>query len=249
MVYVPEGTFTMGDTLDQAIAECQKFENDCQQSWFADEQPPHSVTLDAYWIDKTDVTNAMYAKCVQAGACQAPSQSGSYTRASYYGYSQYADYPVIYVSWKDVNDYCNWAGVRLPTEAEWEKAARGPDGRIYPWGNADPTCDLANLSPYGKSACVGDTTAVDSYPSGASPYGALDMAGNVLQWVNDWYDANYYANSPSSNPTGPTSGQSRVLRGGAWGFYEYYVRSAYRDGYDPTFAYYSVGFRCSRSLP
>ncbi len=247
MMYVPAGNFTMGDTADQALAECKKFNSGCQRSWFTNEEPPHIVSLDAYWIDKTEVTNAMYARCVQAGACKPPSQYSSRTHDSYYSDSQYADYPVIYVDWNDANTYCQWAGARLPTEAEWEKAARGTDGRMYPWGNSSPACSLANFSPNGSSACVGDTKAVGSYPAGASPYGALDMAGNVWEWVADWYSDTYYASSPANNPSGPSSGQYRVLRGGSWSFSEYSVRSAYRSRLEPDSRSYLIGFRCSRS--
>jgi len=250
MVYVPEGNFTMGDATNQALAECQKFRNDCQRDWFTDEEPLHIVYLDAFWIDRTEVTNAMYAKCVQAGSCQPPSQSSSSTRSSYYGNSQFDDYPVIYVSWNQANDYCTWAGARLPTETEWEKAARGTDGRIYPWGNAAPSCNLANFAPYVSSnACTGDTQVVGSHPLGGSPYGALDMAGNVWEWVADWYGATYYGQSPTSNPKGPDSGTKRVLRGGSWGNDESGIHSAFRNLNDPVSSNVSLGFRCSRSSP
>ena len=236
MVYVLAGKFLMGSADSDPMAQ-------------SNEKPQQSVYLDAYWIDKTDVTNAMYAICVNAGGCYLPSGSNSSTRPSYYSNSQYADYPVIYVSWASANSYCSWGGARLPTEAEWEKAARGTDGRIYPWANPGINCSLANLYPYGSSDCVGDTSEVGMYPSGASSYGALDMAGNVRQWVNDWYDAAYYASSPSSNPQGPSGGTNRVVRGGSWNGNDFSLRSALRNRYNSTIAGDYIGFRCARSSP
>jgi serine/threonine-protein kinase len=254
MVYVPAGKFTMGKTAQDAFAVCSKYENDCALRDFTDEQPPHTVSLDTFWIDKTDVTNAMYAKCVSAGVCKKPLYSGSYTRLPYYGNPLYDNYPVIYVNWDMAQAYCKWAGVRLPTEAEWEKAAVGTDGRNYPWGNQSPTCSLTNfgMTPHYYTACVNDTTAVDSYPSGASPYGVLDMAGNVFNWVNDWYSATYYASSPASNPTDPTSGQYHVLRGGNYYSTGGYLFAANRYTYNPAKALFDlsvVGFRCAVSAP
>ena len=192
MVTVPAGDFTMGSNDD-------------------DSKPAHQVYLNAFSIDKYEVTNAQYKQCVDAGKCSPPAKSESRTRNWYYGVPKYNNYPVIYVSWDDAKRYCAWAGKRLPTEAEWEKAARGTDGRIYPWGNSFDARKL-NSSEGGK----GDTTAVGSYPDGASPYGALDMAGNVSEWVADRYDENYYANSPRNNPPGPSSGLGHVQRGGDW---------------------------------
>jgi formylglycine-generating enzyme required for sulfatase activity len=225
MVYVPEGEFEMGSNNGDD-----------------DEKPVHRIFLDAFWIDVFEVTNALYKKCVDAGRCQPPGNSSSYTRSSYFGNSQFDNYPVIYVSWDDAHAYCTWAGKRLPTEAQWEKAARGTDGRIYPWGNTFDK-NLLNSNEGGK----GDTTAVGSYPGGASPYGALDMAGNVWEWVADWYDNGYYANSPRQNPTGPSSGESRVLRGGSWNHFQNLARAAYRYDYGhPTNRYNDFGFRCAQ---
>jgi len=234
MVYVPEGDFSMGSDNIRL-----------------DERPVHTVYLDAFWIDQTEVTNRMYALCVAEGACQPPTNSSSRGRSSYYGNPEFDNYPVSYVDWNMAEAYCRWAGRRLPTEAEWEKAARGTDGGTYPWGNSPPTCTLASLPSlgYGKSSCVEATTAVGSYLAGASPYGALDMAGNVWEWVNDWYSGTYYNQSPASNPTGPASGDYRVLRGVSWGNNVDNVRSAYRFGGNPTIysSPYILGFRCSRS--
>ncbi len=224
-VYVPAGSFQMGS-----------------DSGDPDEKPVHPVMLDAFWIDHTEVTNAMYTLCVEAGKCSPPSSSKSYTRDNYYGDAQYNNYPVIYVSWDNANAYCDWAGRRLPTEAEWEKAARGTDGRTYPWGNDAPDSNLLNFN-----SNVGDTTEVGAYPSGASPYSALDMVGNVWEWVNDWYDEAYYGNLPSENPQGPASGQYRVLRGGSWSFGVGGVRAAYRDRGEPGYFSGRIGFRCARS--
>ncbi len=194
----------------------------------------------------------MYALCVKAGACQAPGQSSSSSSSRYYGNSQFTDYPVIYVNWTDADGYCAWAGAHLPTEAQWEKAARGTDARTYPWGNAVLNCSLGNFGQAKgntKTNCVDDTSAVGTYPSGASPYGALDMAGNVWEWVNDWFDGAYYANSPVSNPQGPSGGVNRSLRGGGWDTLSDFYPSAYRSRNNPGYSSNDTGFRCARSSP
>jgi eukaryotic-like serine/threonine-protein kinase len=228
MLFVPAGEFTLGS--EEGTGD-------------SDEHPQQKVTLDAFWIDKTEVTNAMYTACVKAGACQPPQEARSFTRDSYYGNSEYDDYPVIFVNWYQAKTYCQWAGAELPTEVQWEKAARGTDARIYPWGNASPVKNLANFNNN-----VGDTTAVGSQAAGASPFGALDMAGNVWEWVNDWYDPGYWVKSPSSNPPGPPSGNARVFRGGSWDTNENYLRSANRDGDVPEDTNNQIGFRCSHSI-
>ena len=203
-----------------------------------------TVHLDAFWIDKTEVTNAMYARCVQAGSCSPPRSNSSHTHESYYGNPAFDDYPVIYVSWEDAREYCSWAGGRLLTEAEWEKAARGTDGRPFPWGDADPSGVVDLLNYYGQ-----DTTEVGSFPNGASPYGALDMAGNVSEWVADWLSLDYYNNPPASNPLGPETGEYRVWRGGSWATtYTDLVRTTSRTGNFPTDSSGGIGFRCARDV-
>ena len=220
MVYVPAGEFIMGSD-----------EGD------SDERPVHTVYLDAFYIDKYEVTNSQYRKCVEAGACDVPLVPSDTT---YYDNADYAGHPVAYVSWNDALAYCQWAGKRLPTEAEWEKAARGTDGRTYPWGEGID-CDLAQYNE-----CGGRTVPVGSKPKGASPYGALDMAGNVWEWVADWYDSGYYSQSPGRNPPGPDSSESRVLRGGSWYYGADVARCADRFWRVPVYRGSIMGFRCAR---
>ncbi len=220
MLYVPEGEFLMGS--DRMTGEtqriCQQNPNICNVNQFEDQKPIHKVVLDAYWIDKTEVTNAMYVLCVKANVCKAPKSSQSPPMPNYsYENPQYADYPVIFVSWNDANKFCSWAGERLPTEAEWERVARGSrsDTLAFPWGNV-LSCHYANsVDETTLTLCVDGTSPVGSYPDGASPYpyGALDMAGNVAEWVNDWYSPTYYEISPSSNPTGPSGGENVCCAG------------------------------------
>ncbi len=249
MIYVPAGAFQMGGEDGQD-----------------DEKPVRTVTLDAFWIDRTEVTNAMFAvflndqgNQIEEGVtwlvvgsedCQIEQSDGQYRPQS--GYEQH---PVSEVTWYGANAYCRWASRRLPTEAEWEKAARGTDERTYPWGNTFDGrilnfCDV-NCPFDWKNANSDDrynrTAPVGSYPAGASPYGALDMAGNIWEWVADWYDANYYASSPVQNPAGSANGSGRVLRGGSWYNSMNALRAADRDEGNPSRTGGNVGFRCVRS--
>jgi formylglycine-generating enzyme required for sulfatase activity len=238
MVYVPAGEFTMGSTdadIDAILASCK----DCERENYTDEQPPHKVYLDAFWIDRTEVTNAQYKQCVQTQKCKASSYADNST---YNGDNQ----PVVGVDWNDAQSYCEWAGRQLPTEAQWEKAARGMDGRIHPWGNQAATCDYGVMDDDSGIGCGKGNSAwpVGSKSKGNSPYGAWDMAGNVWEWVADWYDEKYYANSPARNPSGPTSGEWRVLRGGGSSNDWYNVRAACRSNLTAADRVSSVGFRC-----
>ena len=226
MVSVPAGDFTMGTNLG-----------------FAWERPIHTIYLDAYRIDPFELTNAQYRRCVDAGKCRSPDKAASHFRNPYYGNSQYDNYPVIYVSWYDADVYCRWATKRLPSEAEWEKAARGTDARQWPWGN---TWDLQKIS---ASTGAGDTTAVGSHPGDMSPYGGMDMAGNVTEWVADWYDSGYYADSPRDNPTGPSAGIVKVTRGGSWnsGYaFPTLFSTVHRFFARPDYADDALGFRCAQ---
>jgi len=185
--------------------------------------------------------------CVAAGACDVPRHLSSYTNSSYYNDASFANHPVIYIYWQDASKYCEWANRKLPTEAQWEKAARGENLRAYPWGDEKPSCELVNGVVDGNM-CVGDTTAVGSYPSGESPYGVLDMAGNVSEWVSDWYSSIYYGSlSNFINPTGPAAGTQKVVRGGCFrsNVMDDYLRISYRLSSDPSYWHGEVGFRCA----
>ena len=240
MAYVPAGNFEMGG-----------------KGGDIDEKPEHSIYLDAFWMDQTEATNARYAKCVQLGACTPPQRKNSETRSNYYGNPEYDDYPVIDVDWNQANQYCLWAGARLPTEAEWEKAARGTDGRLYTWGNAfdgtkanfcDKNCSFFYAN-HDYNDGYADTAPVGAFNSGRSEYGIFNLAGNVWEWVMDIYDSSYYFDSPSMNPLGPTMGEYRVLRGGSWFDFDHGLRSANRSWERATSFSNRIGFRCARSAP
>ena len=264
-VYVPEGEFQMGSSdaeVDVALEMCDTYYSDCERAWFEVEQPEHTVALGSFWIDQTEVTNIQYQRCVEAGACDPPRETGSDTRSTYYGDSAYDDYPVVHVNWHQADGYCAWAGGRLPTEAEWEYAARGPEpalsaagggvvgGRRFPWGDEyDGTklnsCDVNCGYGWAEEAFddgYADTAPVGSYPSGASWCGALDLAGNVWEWVADRFGE--YPSERQVNPTGPSSGTPYALRGDSADGTRSVSRSAARHGMAPNRTYQYTGFRC-----
>jgi formylglycine-generating enzyme required for sulfatase activity/uncharacterized caspase-like protein len=221
MIFIPAGEFIMGS-------------NDGNDN----EKPQHTVYLDGYWIYKTEVTVGQYRKFCAAMGHKMP-------KAPKWGWNE--THPVVNVSWDDAKAYCDWAGVSLPTEAQWEKAARGTDGRKYPWGNE---WDMSKLQlSHRKIEDAGGTSSVGSFLAGASPYGALDMEGNVWEWCNDWYGETYYQGAPTRNPSGPVSGQDRVLRGGSWvAVSPGDFRVPFRVRNTPSDRYVGYGFRCSAGL-
>ncbi len=218
-----------------------------------DEQPRHGIFLDAYAIDGHEVSNDCYARFVKDGGYGAPGHwtpagwawrvKAAVTQPAFWEDPSFRapSHPVVGVSWFEADAYCRWQGRRLPTEAEWEKAARGPDGRRYPWGS-DWDAGRAN-----GDTGVGRIAAVGSYPGGVSAYGAHDMAGNVWEWVEDRYGKSYYAESPRANPSGPAEGETRVLRGGSWNFPPRHLRAAARTHLPPETRIRYLGFRCARS--
>ncbi len=260
LMYVPAGKFEMGP-----------------ENSGSDESQVHMVYLDAYWIDQTEITNRQFAVFVTAsgyttdvdkigkgwvynvGTREWEETIGvdwKHPQGANSSLSDMEEHPVVQVNWNDASAFCRWAGRRLPTEAEWEKAARGTDGRTYPWGNHPVAGNLLNMADKNLPADWSDnsiddgyrfTAPVGSYPMGVSPYGTLDMAGNVWEWVVDWYSETYYNNFPTDNPQGPSSGDKRVLRGGSWGNTESSMRSSNHDGLNPDGRTFNVGFRCAMS--
>jgi len=246
MMLVPAGEFLMGST-------------DADPKAGDDEMPQHLIYLDAFWIDRTEVTNARDVQFLNsleehAGACAGQDCAETQVEDKYSHIlwqdgryvveNGFEDHPATQVSWYGAQAYCTWAGASLPTEAEWEKGARGVGGRLFPWGNEAPDCEKAQ---YG--GCGGATVPVGSRHAGASPYGVLDMAGNVWEWVADWYDPAYYDASPARNPQGPDSGARRVFRGGSWGYLPTFIRTGDRARNRPTYAGFNAGFRCAAQNP
>ena len=238
LIYIPAGEFLMGAKGD----DTEYFvPNDY-------ELPRHKVTLDAYWIDQTEVSIKQYKACVSAGKCVPPAITASNFSESYYDDPKYENHPVIELQWEGAFNYCAWVNRRLPTEAEWEKAARGDDGRMYPWGDEEPFLLEDNSLNYHSE--IGSTTPVTEHFSDVSPYGVYNMAGNVSEWVADWFHPHYYEVSPSINPLGPETPpgsvdgfpETHVRRGGSYYSDSFGVRTVFR-GIDR----HDIGFRCARS--
>jgi serine/threonine-protein kinase len=217
LVLVPAGEFTMGAR---------------GREW--DEGPPRKVRVDSFYVDRNEVTWRLYKKFCEATGRKLP-------QAPPWGTPD--DHPVVGVSWHDAKAYCAWAGLSLPTEAQWEKAARGQDGRTYPWGKAEPAASKCN---YRRR--VGKTMPVGKYPGGRSPYGCNDMAANVWEWCADWHDQKFYESGTKTNPKGPPTGRYRIIRGGSWTSGAEDVRTTLRGKADPKGRMVNLGFRCAVTL-
>jgi len=257
-VEITVGAFTMGRTVDESVYD-------------ADQTPQHTVNLSTYYIDRYEVTIAQYRRCVLAGGCSiqiingSPEWLGSATDPNYWENQQRGLNPAINLTWFEAQKYCQWAGKDLPTEAQWEKAARGAgnDVRIYPWGDVEyqpgpdgadvrvpVDCDTANhQNMCTLEYCVGDTVAVNQYDDGQSPFGIYNLAGNVAEFTLDWYDAGYYATSPTDDPPGPAGGSSKVVRGGSWDLIDYFLEVTTRLSTNTGIRLNNIGFRCARVPP
>ena len=233
MSYIPAGEFLMGSEPGVGLVECQKHRDECQNDWFVDEELIHVVSVNGFWIDQTEVTNAMYASCVETGRCDAP-----FDRV-FLDDSDYADHPVVYVTWDNALNYCERVGGYLPSEAEWEKAARNSSSEIYPWGN-QLDCNKANYS-----GCIGDTTSVGNHSEAKNVYGLYDMAGNVWEWVSSRHLPYPYSLDSGREDTSILG--DRVIRGGSWYSFGDELRVSYRYQYNPLSMRDNIGFRCARS--
>ncbi len=220
MIFIPAGEFSMG--RDDIPAQ----------------SPVHTVYLNSYYIDLYEVTQQQYKECYDDGACDPPQDENGVISYD----PDYAYYPMVYATWDMANNFCAWRDLRLPTEAEWEKAARGDDQRLYPWGG-DLSCDFAN---YNECKFENHYTPVGNFPQGVSPYGIFDMAGNVYEWVADYYAEDYYSQSPSESPTGPDYSDERVVRGGSWYTGPERLTTTFRIGFEPDKRFGDLGFRCAQ---
>ncbi|MGI9276411.1 MAG: formylglycine-generating enzyme family protein [Endozoicomonas sp.] len=241
VIALPAGSFTRGCTEN-----AQTLGDLCD--W--DTYPARTIHLSAFEIDKYPVTFRRYNECYKENVCgELYAQGGCNWKQP-----DSDNLPVNCISWKQAKEYCEWEGRRLPTEAEWEKTARGTDNRIYPWGEEEPSCKRAIMNQktdettMGPGCGAGTTQAVDSRPEGQSPDGVMDMVGNVWEWVSDWYGKFYYSTSTDTDPKGPIIGQKRSIRGGDWlAKKSYELNAIVRSNYDPLSSGYVVGFRCAKS--
>jgi iron(II)-dependent oxidoreductase len=239
MILIPEGEFLMGCNHDTEVT--------CME----EAKPAHKVFLKAYKIDKYMVTYKRYNECIKDGKCTELYAGGGCNA----GMTWNTNHPVNCVTYAQAQTFCKWQGKRLPTEAEWEKAARGTDGRIFPWGNQEPSCDYAIMNQkvagqtMGPGCGRGTTQPVGSRAKGASPYGVMDMAGNLFEWTSDWFDPHYFKNSPNKNPQGPSKGEHKVLKGSSWLMRtKEGMATTIRSGYSPLGQGYVVGFRCVKDV-
>ncbi|NPV87331.1 MAG: SUMF1/EgtB/PvdO family nonheme iron enzyme [Anaerolineae bacterium] len=247
-VYVPAGEFIMGSNDPDA-----KQTEEGGRAY--PEIPQFTYSLPGFWIDKYEVSNAQFAKCVADGVCDPPNYTRSYTREWYYGNPEFDNYPVLYVTWFTARKYCEWAGRRLPTEAEWEKAARGTDGRRYPWGNEPPTGELVNFCDINCPKTHAnpnyddgypETAPVDAFPKGASPYGALNMSGNVWEWTSTLVRPYPYDPNDGRENMDEMSDE-HIWRGGPWSNGIWWIRASIRYRSVPVYWYGNLGFRCASS--
>ena len=243
MILIPEGSFTMGFAIEN------------ENNWGdMDEEPVHKVNLSAYWIDKYEVTSSSFSKFLNENKKEAhqfieinSAVTVKLEKDVYKPRKSLENFPVNRVSWFGADAYCRWKGKRLPTEAEWEKAARGTDQRIFPWGNEAPENSRATYRRKFKEKGSQVMEPVDGMVCGISPYGLHHMAGNVWEWVSDWFDAAIYQDDNRVDPQGPESGISKVLRGGNWYYKAYYMRTTYRFNEKPDVFKVWQGFRCARN--
>lgn len=268
MVYVPAGHVEMGSSEAEIARAMEMFKSaentEPIRNWFDDETPKHRVWVGAYYLDKHEVTNREFMKFVRAGGYKKKifwSDEGrnwlhnkQVTTPECFDDTRFndPDHPIVCINWYEASAYAKWAGKRLPTEAEWERAARGDDNRSFPWGNdiSPKNGHRLNYHPGGETQDKDGyrfTAPVASYPNGVSPFGILQMAGNVWEWCEDWYGENYYAKSQKKNPTGPRKGKEKIVRGGSWLNSIVSIRTTYRSYVDPKLRYSHIGLRCARS--
>lgn len=243
----------MGYKAEEALEACKKYSSHCSLGQFTSAEPAKMLFLESYYIDVYEVTNSAYQKCVDAKICQPPKKTSSRTRAEYYDAAKYAFYPVIYVDWNMAKTYCEWRDARLPTEAEWEKSARGENGYLFPWGNefGDKKVNFCDQKCLVGSANINsvdgfpDTAPMKALPNGKSKYDVYNLSGNVWEWISSLYKG--YPYDPNDGREDLQAPGVRVVRGGSWQDDINHLLSIARSGYDPSVANDSIGFRCAKS--